>query len=133
MHLLAHLIFLLLGGGFALAESAGRRARREAADDADTRAEAKRRALRLPEPALGLVGVDAIAIEIGANLAPLLASPLADALLDQVGEVRRALAVEIGVVLPGVRLRDDLERDPDTCAIRVRDEAGGWISRACWQ
>jgi flagellar biosynthesis protein FlhA len=36
--------------------------------------------------------------------------------------VRRALAAEIGVVLPGVRLRDDLTRDPDTYAIRVRDE-----------
>jgi flagellar biosynthesis protein FlhA len=55
----------------------------------------------------------------------LLAPPLADALLDRVGEVRRALAAEIGIVLPGVRLRDDLARDPDTYAIRVRDEIAG--------
>jgi flagellar biosynthesis protein FlhA len=75
--------------------------------------------------ALGLVGVDAVCIEIGANLAPLLGAPLADALLDRVGEVRRALAAEIGIVLPGVRLRDDLSRDPGTYAIRVRDELAG--------
>jgi flagellar biosynthesis protein FlhA len=75
--------------------------------------------------ALGLVGVDAVAIEIGANIAQLLASPLADALLDRVGEVRRALAAEIGIVLPGVRLRDNLARDPDTYAIRVRDRIVG--------
>jgi len=123
---LPHVVFLLLGAcAFAMAEFARRRERREAGDRAGARAEAKRRAMRRPELALGLVGVDAIAIEIGAHLAPLLAPPLSDALLDRVGEVRRALAAEIGVVLPGVRLRDDLERDPDTYGIRVRDEAVG--------
>ncbi len=85
----------------------------------------KRQAIRRPEMALGLVGVDALSIEIGSNIAQLLAPPLADALLDRVGEVRRALAAEIGIVLPGVRLRDDLARDPDTYAIRVRDEIAG--------
>jgi flagellar biosynthesis protein FlhA len=123
---LPHPVFLVLGGcAFGLAEFARRRARSGARADAEARAEAKRRAMRRPELALGLVGVDAVAIEIGANLAPLLTAPLADALLDRVGEVRRALAAEIGVVLPGVRLRDDLERDPDTYGIRVRDEAVG--------
>lgn len=86
---------------------------------------AKRQAIRRPEMALGLVGVDAVAIDIGGNIAQLLASPLADALLDRIGEVRRALAAEIGIVLPGVRLRDDLAREPDTYAIRVRDRVAG--------
>ena len=72
--------------------------------------------MRRPELALGLVGVDAVSVEIGAELAPLLAHPLADALLDRIGEVRRALAADIGVVLPGVRLRDDLARDPQSDA-----------------
>lgn len=82
---------------------------------------AKRQALRRPELALSLVGVDAMSIEVGADLAHLLVPPLSDALLDRIGEVRRALAGEIGLVLPGVRLRDDLARDPQTYAIRVRD------------
>ncbi len=89
------------------------------------REQAKRQAIRRPEMALGLIGVDAVCIEIGANLASLLCSPHADALLDRIGEVRRALAAELGVVLPGVRLRDDLTRDPDSYAIRVRDELAG--------
>jgi len=82
---------------------------------------AKRQALRRPELALGLVGVDAMSIDVGADLAHLLTPPLCDALLDRIGEVRRALAGEIGLVLPGVRLRDDLSRDPQTYAVRVRD------------
>jgi flagellar biosynthesis protein FlhA len=115
-------VFLVLGiAAFALAQGASQRKRR---GDAAARAasdRAKRQALRRPELALALVGVDAMAIEIGADLAQLLVHPLADALLDRIGEVRRALAGEIGIVLPGVRLRDDLARDPETYAIRVRD------------
>ncbi len=119
-------VFLSLGAcAFAAAQLAVRirRARvRKAAMDAER---AKRQALRRPELALGMVGVDAMSIDIGADLAQLLAPPLADALLDRIGEVRRALATEIGIVLPGVRLRDDLARDPHTYAIRVRDRIVG--------
>ncbi len=115
-------VFLVLGASaFVLAQIAVRRKKRS---DQETRAaseRAKRQALRRPELALSLVGVDAMAIDIGAELAHLLVPPLSDALLDRIGEVRRALAAEIGLVLPGVRLRDDLARDPQTYAIRVRD------------
>jgi flagellar biosynthesis protein FlhA len=119
-------VFLTLGvAAFALAHVAVHRQKtlREAARAAKERA--KRQAMRRPELAIGLVGVDAMAIDIGAGIAQLLAPPLADALLDRIGEVRRALAAEIGIVLPGVRLRDDLAREPDTYAIRVRDRVVG--------
>ncbi|HEY8315094.1 MAG TPA: flagellar biosynthesis protein FlhA [Candidatus Baltobacteraceae bacterium] len=119
-------VFVVLGlsaiGGAHLAKRAAQRLDRE---QNYAREAAKRQAIRRPEMALGLVGVDMVSIELGANLAPLLAAPLADALLDRVGEVRRALAAETGIVLPGVRLRDDLARDPDTYAIRVRDRLAG--------
>jgi flagellar biosynthesis protein FlhA len=92
----------------------------QAAQDA-----ARRSAIRRPETALALVGVDVLAIEFGADLAALLAPPLAEKLLDRIGEVRRGLAVELGLIMPGVRLRDDLSRDPATYAIRVRDELAG--------
>src|SRR5579871_371643 len=119
-------LFALLGGGaVAMAAAAQRgRSRREAAA-ADARDRVKRNAMRRPELALGLVGVDPIAVEIGADLVPLLAPPLSDVLLDRIGEVRRALASDIGIVLPGVRLRDDLARDPRTYGIRVRDRLAG--------
>lgn len=115
-------IFIVLGvcamGAAQLAEGRVRSLRRRYARE---REHAKRVAIRRPEMALGLLGVDALGIELGANLAHLLAPPASDALLDRIGEVRRALTAEIGVVLPGVRIRDDLLRDPDSYAIRVRD------------
>ena len=115
-------VFLALGAGaFVLAHVAVRKKRRLETESRAAGERAKRQALRRPELALGLVGVDAMSIDVGAELAHLLVSPLSDALLDRIGEVRRALAGEIGLVLPGVRLRDDLSRDPDCYAIRVRD------------
>lgn len=105
-------------GGAALAERRGRQA--DALVGA-AREQRRREAVRRPETAFALVGVDALAIEFGADLYALLASPNCDALLDRVGDVRRALASEIGLVIPGVRLRDDPLRDPRTYAIRVRD------------
>jgi flagellar biosynthesis protein FlhA len=105
-------------GGALLAE------RRKNAVDAAARAayeQRRREAVRRPEQAFGLVGVDALAIDVGADLYALLAPPNCEALLDRVADVRRALAVEIGLVIPGVRLRDDPLRDPGTYALRVRD------------
>ena len=86
---------------------------------------ARRIAVRRPEMALALVGVDALSIDVGSDLYALLAPPNADALLDRIADVRRALAAELGIVIPGVRLRDDGARDPRTYAIRVRDRIAG--------
>jgi flagellar biosynthesis protein FlhA len=101
--------------------------RRKRAEEA-LRAAAERRrkdAIRRPESAFALVGVDALSIDVGTDLYALLAPPNADALLDRIGDVRRALAAETGIVIPGVRLRDDGLRVPDTYAIRVRDRIAG--------
>jgi flagellar biosynthesis protein FlhA len=119
------LFFVLGASAFVLAQGAHVRRERRGAEFRSARERARRNVMRRPELALGLVGVDALAIEIGGELAQLLLPPLSDALLDRVGEVRRALAADIGVVMPGVRLRDDLARDPRTYAIRVRDRLAG--------
>jgi flagellar biosynthesis protein FlhA len=112
-------------GALALAAFGGAAAaaKRRAAAEAAQRAALERRrkdAIRRPEAAFALVGVDALAIDIGTELFDLLAAPNADALLDRVGDVRRALAGETGIVIPGVRLRDDAMRS-NSYAIRVRD------------
>jgi flagellar biosynthesis protein FlhA len=107
-------------GGALLAERQKRRIEASARAAGEQR---RREAVRRPETAFGLIGVDALAIDVGADLFPLLAPPNCDALLDRVADVRRALAAETGIVIPGVRLRDDPLRDPRTYALRVRDRA----------
>jgi flagellar biosynthesis protein FlhA len=115
-------LFATLGivafGGALLAERAKRRAGWHVRAEHERQ---RREAVRRPETAFGLVGVDALSIDVGADLFPLLAAPNCDALLDRVADVRRALAAETGIVIPGVRLRDDPLREPPTYALRVRD------------
>jgi flagellar biosynthesis protein FlhA len=117
-------------GALALAAfgAASASSRRRRVADEQLRAAIERRrkdAIRRPESAFALVGVDALSIDVGTDLYALLTPPNADALLDRIGDVRRALAAETGIVIPGVRLRDDGMRAPDTYAIRVRDRIAG--------
>jgi len=119
-------LFLALGVAMAgSAEFARAAERSRAAHERDAREAARRAAIRRPEMALGLVGVDVLSIDVGDGLGALLMPPYADALLDRIGEVRRAIAGDVGIVLPGVRLRDDFGRESSTYAIRVRDEVVG--------
>jgi len=111
----------LSAAAFFASHLAQRKQRDDSASVRKKHSDARRIALRRPESALGLVGVDAIAIDVGADLLALLKPPYDDALLDRIGEIRRALAIEIGIAIPGVRLRDDLTREKDTYAIRVHD------------
>jgi flagellar biosynthesis protein FlhA len=119
-------LFLTLGiAAFAIAQASSVRLRRVRFASQHEAERARRSVMRRPELALGLIGVDALSIDLGAELTRLLVAPAADALLDRIGEVRRALAGDIGVILPGVRLRDDLARDAQGYAIRVRDRIAG--------
>ncbi|HEY0797724.1 MAG TPA: flagellar biosynthesis protein FlhA [Candidatus Baltobacteraceae bacterium] len=123
---LPHLLFFFLGMLlFGVAAFARKRRLERARGEQHSHAQARRAAIRRPEMALALVGVDALSIDIGVELGALLTAPHSEALLDRIGEVRRALAAEIGIVLPGVRLRDDVQRDPNSYAIRVRDTLAG--------
>jgi len=123
---LPQVLFGTIAAGLFGIAALARRAQLHRADEERAGHEAARRAaIRRPEMALGLIGVDAISIDFGAELGALLAPPLAELLLDRIGEVRRALASDIGIVLPGVRLRDDLAREPASYAVRVRDTLAG--------
>jgi flagellar biosynthesis protein FlhA len=123
---LPHIPFAFFGiASFALAYYGRKRQRDRLANTRVLTEAAKRASIRRPEMALGLVGVDALAIDVGSGLAALLMPPHADRLLDRIGEVRRAIAADIGIVLPGVRLRDDLSRSPQSYALRVRDTIVG--------
>ncbi|MBV8726374.1 MAG: FHIPEP family type III secretion protein, partial [Candidatus Eremiobacteraeota bacterium] len=87
----------------------------------ETQERARRSAIRRPEMALSLIGVDGVCVEFGAGLTQLLTRPASEQLLDRIGEVRRAIAADIGIVLPGVRLRDNPAGNANMYIIRVRD------------
>jgi flagellar biosynthesis protein FlhA len=119
---LPHVAFGVLGAIGLVGGRAAQRAdeRSRSAAIAQERSQ-KRSDASKPEGAVALLGVDQLGIDVGEALLPLLDEPAGTALLQRIGGLRRSLALELGVVLPGVHVRDDLRLPQRGFAIRVRD------------
>ena len=66
--------------------------------------------------------VDPLTLEIGPGLIPLAQPEEGLTLLDRVKTVRQTVAVELGMVLPKVRIRDDSALDDDQFTIKIAGE-----------
>jgi len=108
----------VMGIGMALWR-AERRGALEA--EAARRREAPPRAPAQEDPTR-LLAVDALMLELGSGLVPLALPSEGGDLAERVGGVRRQLAVELGIVLPMVRIRDNLQLRAAEYAIKVKDQ-----------
>ncbi len=83
--------------------------------------------LPLPEseqPVSQVLRMDLLRLELGYGLLSLAAGD-APKLTEQIRGLRRAIAQEMGFVLPSIRIQDNLELPPDTYIVRVKEiEAG---------
>lgn len=75
-----------------------------------------------PESVLPLLNVDPIELEIGYGLTKLADPKQGGDLSQRVTAVRRQLALEMGFVLPSVRIRDNMQLGPNDYIIRIRGE-----------
>lgn len=78
-----------------------------------------------PEKPESLIPVDAMSLEIGYGLVKLVDAKRGGDLLDRISNVRRRLAVELGIVVPPIRIRDDMQLAPTEYVIRIRNQAVG--------
>ena len=67
-----------------------------------------------------LLAVDMLELEVGYALVSLVSQQQGGDLLDRISKVRRQLAVELGVVLPPVRIRDNIHLDQNAYRIKIR-------------
>ncbi len=74
------------------------------------------------EAILPLLAVDALEIEIGYALTRIADPKSGGDLPDRVGATRRQVALELGYVMPQVRIRDSVSLDSDEYIIKVRGE-----------
>ncbi len=119
---LPHVAFGVLGVLGLVGSGAAERTNAQRRDAADARERQRKRAdSAKPEGAVALLGVEQLGIDVGEALLPLLDEPAGSVLLQRIGALRQALALELGVVLPGVHIRDDLRLPSRAFAIRVRD------------
>ncbi|HYC03572.1 MAG TPA: flagellar biosynthesis protein FlhA [Azospirillaceae bacterium] len=77
------------------------------------------------EPISTALAIDLIRLELGYGLLSLINTEAGHRLTDQIKGLRRQLAGEIGIIMPAVRIQDNLQLPPNTYVIRVKEiEAG---------
>ncbi|MFC1753326.1 flagellar biosynthesis protein FlhA [Thermoproteota archaeon] len=82
--------------------------------------EAAKEAMKKPENLLGTLSLDPISLKTGRNLVPLIDPSQNGPLLERITLVRYHIGQELGFVIPGVRVMDDLSLPPNQYEIDIR-------------
>ena len=107
---------LISGLGYILQKTA-----KTAQETAVTQQEEKElEEVRKPENIVSLLQVDPIELEIGYSLIPLVDVAQGGNLLDRVVMIRRQCALEMGIVVPTIRIRDNIQLKPNAYVIKIK-------------
>jgi flagellar biosynthesis protein FlhA len=122
--------FLALGGGAAaLAWKARKFKHAKAAEDAKVAAApaaAAAAAQAAEEPIAAALKIDDLKIELGYALLPLVNGPDGqDRLTEQIKALRKSLAIEMGFVMPAVRILDNVQLEANTYIIKIKEVDAG--------
>ena len=82
--------------------------------------EAAAEEIRAPENVNSLLQVDPIELEFGYGIIPLADVNQGGDLLDRVVMIRRQIALELGTVVPIIRLRDNIQLNPNQYIIKIK-------------
>jgi flagellar biosynthesis protein FlhA len=117
--------FFALGGGTAvLAYLIDRQHKRSIAVETKKADEAK--PAPAEEPMSATLKMDDLKIELGYALLPLVNAPDGgDKLTEQIKALRRSLAIEMGFVMPAVRILDNVQLDANTYIIKIKEVESG--------
>ena len=73
-----------------------------------------------PESVLPLIQVDPLEVEIGYSLIPLVDPEQGGTLLDRITNIRRRSALDMGLIVPPIRIRDNMELDASMYSILIK-------------
>jgi flagellar biosynthesis protein FlhA len=76
--------------------------------------------MKSPESVVSLLNVDPIEFEFGYGLIPLADANQGGDLLDRIVMIRRQLAIELGLVIPVVRIRDNIQLQPNEYRLKIK-------------
>lgn len=117
---------ILLGGGLiALGYLLMQREEQQtvAAKSAEKQAAAKD---KKPESVMPYISVDTLEVEIGYALIPLVDPERGGTLLDRITNIRRMSALNMGLIVPPIRIRDNMDLQPNEYSILIKGvEMGG--------
>ncbi|HSU80468.1 MAG TPA: flagellar biosynthesis protein FlhA [Candidatus Angelobacter sp.] len=106
---------LLIAGGYFLS-----RKKDEPTVDFYEQEEIETEKMKRPESVIDLLQMDPIEFEFGYALVPLADTNQGGDLLDRIVMIRRQLAVELGMVIPVVRIRDNIQLEPTAYRIKLK-------------
>ncbi len=116
------LMSALLGGLAYTLDRSSKQSRRQETESARSR---ELDEMKKPEHVLALVQVDTLEIELGYSLIPLVDANRGGDLLDRVLMVRKQCALDLGFIIPPVRLRDNMQLENNSYSIKIRGSAVG--------
>ena len=76
--------------------------------------------MKSPESVINLLNMDPIEFEFGYGLIPLVDANQGGDLLDRIVMIRRQLAIELGLVIPVVRIRDNIQLQPNEYRLKIK-------------
>ncbi|MBO4462458.1 MAG: flagellar biosynthesis protein FlhA [Lachnospiraceae bacterium] len=76
--------------------------------------------IRKPENVISLLQVDPIELEFGYGIIPLADANQGGDLLDRVIMIRRQIALELGTIVPIIRMRDNIQLNPNQYIIKIK-------------
>jgi len=82
--------------------------------------------VRSPESVMSLLQVDPIEFEFGYGLIPLADTQQGGDLLDRIIMIRRQCALEMGLIVPVIRIRDNIQLKPNEYVIKMK---GNMVAR----
>lgn len=88
----------------------------EQVDEAEKVAQEKRK----PENVTSLLQVDPIELEFGYGIVPMVDVSQGGDLLDRVVMIRRQCALDLGIIVPAIRLRDNIQLGTNTYSIKIK-------------
>lgn len=115
-------ILIVASSVLAIAYHVGRREKQKTFEQAVVAQREAKTAQRTTDDPIRLLNVDTLLLELGSNVVPLALPDQGGDLADRVGAARRQIALELGIVLPMVRIRDNLQLKTNEYVIRMRDQ-----------
>ncbi|NQT29907.1 MAG: FHIPEP family type III secretion protein [Candidatus Saganbacteria bacterium] len=76
--------------------------------------------MKKPESILGTLGLDPLSLKCGRNIIPLIDPAQKGPLLERITLIRYNIGQDLGFVIPGVRVMDDLSLPPDQYVAEIR-------------
>ncbi|WP_422445793.1 flagellar biosynthesis protein FlhA [Thermoanaerobacterium sp. DL9XJH110] len=118
---LPHIPFLILAAAFGyLGFSVENISRHEDMKKEQMQKQKELEEMRKPENIFSLLQVDPIEVEFGYNIIPLADVNQGGDLLDRVVMIRRQCALDLGMVVPMIRLRDNIQLKPNEYVIKIK-------------